>query len=109
MRRFPRDIGLRKATACLHPQETTLLSFGGEGSRLARFSCVCEEDFGSSALLCNLIFSVMPGRFLLFILEKLSFFIGVLTLKHLGSLIQKKNEVNFIIIKCFMTSLYLML
>ncbi len=93
MQYFPLDIGLRKAAACVHPQEIRVsFILGGEGSRLARFSCVCGQDFGFSSLLCNLIFSVVPGWFLLFILEELSFFIGVLSLKHLGTLIKKVQK-----------------
>lgn len=110
MQYFPLDIGLRKAAACVHPQDIRFsFILAGEGSRLAQFSCVCEQEFGFSALLHNLIFTVLLGQFLLFILEKLSFFIAY-WLKSTWELRQKSTtEVNFITTKCFMTSPYLIL
>lgn len=68
------------------------LFWRGREVDLARRSCVCEQwEFGFSASLRNLIFSVTPGWLLLFSLEKLSFFIGVLTPKLSGPLTGKKK------------------
>lgn len=90
---FTQDIGFAKS-CCLSSstRNQSLLYFGEREGKL---------DWLVSAVwftCSNFIFSVVPGRFLLFILEKLSFFIGVLTLKHSKTL-KSPSEVIFIITK----------
>lgn len=90
---LPRISGLQKAAACVHPQEirVSFILARGRGSWIGSF-----QLFGLRA---RTLFSpsCLAGFYCSF-LEKLSFFIGVLTLKHLETL-KSPSEVIFIITK----------
>lgn len=112
------DIGLRKPAACFRSQEIRVsFFFGGGGKSISSlqiwrgfwflcFPCVFP------CVSATLFLSVMPGWFLLFILKFLSFFYWCIDSKALRNSDKKKKstaEVDFIITKCFMTSLYVIL